>query len=420
MSVRITFLVGLFSLPAVAADADWPQFRGPKRDGISPDKNLLKSWPTDGPSLAWKSDDVGIGFSSVAVVGDLVVTLGDRQDGCHLVAVSRKDGKQVWDSKVGAKGDGGGYRGSRGTPTVDGDRVYALCPRGELVCCGLKDGDLRWSVDLASDFQGANGHWQYAESPLVDGNKVICTPGAKDATMAALDKMTGKVIWKGATPQGEAAGYSSAMLSQAGGVKQYVTLTSNGVVSFDAEKGKLLWQYGATGERFAGNTANIPTVVLFDDPNKVFAAAGYGRGAGLIGLTRAGDKFNVKELYWRPKLKNKHGGVIRVGKYLYGDQDDGGQIWCAEADTGTVKWNRADGAKGSGSASMCYADGMLYVRFHNGYVSLVDGSPQAYKLVSTFKVPNGTGECWAHPVVVGGKFYVREKETIWCYDVAKK
>ncbi|HVK15262.1 MAG TPA: PQQ-binding-like beta-propeller repeat protein, partial [Gemmataceae bacterium] len=363
---------------------------------------------------------VGIGFSSVAVVGDLVVTLGDRNDGCHLIAVSRNDGKRVWDVQVGAKGDGGGYRGSRGTPTVDGDRVYALCPKGELVCCGLKDGAKVWEKHLAKDFQGSSGGWQYAESPLVDGDKLVCTPGGKDATVAALNKATGDVLWKGATKQGEAAGYSSVMVSHAGGVKQYVTLTSNGVVSFDAEKGKLLWQYGTTNERFAGNTANIPTVVLFDDPNKIFAATGYGRGAGLISLSRAGDKFNVKEVYWSPKLKNKHGGIIRVGKHLYGDHDDTGRIWCADSDTGKFKWERDDGAKGSGSASMCYADGMLYVRFQNGYVSLVDANPSAYKLAGTFKVPNGTGDCWAHPVVVGGKCYVREKETIWCYDVAKK
>lgn len=409
----------MLTLPALAADGDWPQFRGPKRDGISPDKNLLKSWPEDGPPLAWKAEDIGIGFSSVAVAGELVITLGDKDDGCYIVAVSRKDGKPVWSTRIGDRGDGGGYKGSRGTPTIDGNFAYAICPRGELACVDLKDGKQKWAVHFVKDFKGSGGGWQYSESPLVDGNKVLCTPGGKEATMLALDKLTGKVIWKGASPQGESAGYSSIMPSNAGGTKQYVTLTSNGVVSFAAANGKFLWQFGTTRERFAQNTANIPTVVLMDDPNRIFAAAGYGRGAALIGLTSAGGKIDSKELYWSQKLNNKHGGIIRVGKYIYGDLDDSGRIWCADAATGNIQWTRKDEARGNGSASMCYADGMLYVRFQNGHVSLVDADPKAYKLVSTFKVPNGTGDCWAHPVVIGGKFYVREKGTIWCYNVAK-
>ena len=348
----------LSSLPLTAAEPDWPQFRGPKRDGLSTDKNLLKSWPDAGPPLAWKATGVGVGFSSVAVVGDKVLTMGDKKvgadknDACFVVAVKRSNGEKLWETSVGPAG--GNVAGPCSTPTVDGDAVYALNQFGILVCLALADGTERWRVDLPKDYKGVHGDWQYAESPLVDGDKLVCTPGGHQATMLALDKKTGKMIWKGLSPKGEAAGYSSIVISQAGGTKQYVTLTSNSVVSFDAETGKLLWRYGSEHKRFADNTANIPTVVLLEDPNQIFAAAGYGRGGGLIGLASSGDKIDAKEEYWSKELANKHGGVIRVGGFLYGDHDDNGRFWCADAKTGEVKWTRKDKAKGDGSAAMVW------------------------------------------------------------------
>jgi outer membrane protein assembly factor BamB len=420
MNGRLWFVSLLSALPVAAAEPDWPQFRGPKRDGNSPDKGLLKSWPADGPRLAWKSEGVGEGFSSVAVVGDKVITMGDLDDACYVFAVSREDGRRLWRAKVGKPGGGSGYPGPRCTPTVDGDSVYAIGQHGDFVCVALATGKERWRVNFAKDFKGSSGTWQYSESPLVDGEKVMCTPGGREATMLALRKSDGKVAWRGYTPDGESAGYSSIMPCRAGGTRQYVTLTSVSVVSFAADSGKLLWRYGGTSKRFADNMANIPTVVLFDDPNLIFASAGYGRGGAMIEVFSAGGRFDAKELYWNDKLENKHGGVIRVGDYLYGDQDDQGKIWCAEARTGRVKWTRKDSSDGGGSAALVYADGMLYVRYQNGWVSLVPADPKAYKHVSTFRVPNGRGNCWAHPVVIGGKLYVRERDVIWCYDVAQK
>jgi outer membrane protein assembly factor BamB len=423
MNLHVCCFLLVSTLPLFAADPDWPQFRGPKRDGHSPDMGLLKSWPTDGPRLAWKSVGVGEGFSSVAVVGDKVVTMGDVGNSCFVFAVSRKDGAQIWQSRVGDSKGGGGYPGPRCTPTVDGNLVYALGQFGDLVCIELANGNLKWRANLPKDYKGGSGMWGFAESPLVDGDKLVCTPGGKEATILALNKKTGKYIWKGFTPDGEAAGYSSIMISQAAGTKQYVTLTSKSLVAVAADSGKFLWRYGAakSKEKFADNTANVPTVVLFDDANLIFAAAGYGQGGGaLIQLTSAGGRIDTKERYWNDELKNKHGGVIRVGAFLYGDRDDSGRIWCADAKTGKVAWTRKDEAEGSGSASMAYADDMLYVRYANGWVALVHADPKSYHFVSTFRVPNGTGNCWAHPVVIGGKLYLRERDTIWCYDVAKK
>jgi outer membrane protein assembly factor BamB len=420
MAHHLSLLAALVALPVPAAEPDWPQFRGPKRDDISPDKGLRKSWPADGPPLAWKAEGVGDGFSSVAVVGDKVLTMGDAGDASFVFARSRKNGSKVWEAKVGKSGGGGGYPGPRCTPTVDGDRVFALGQYGDLVCLSLADGNELWRAHLVKDFHGASGFWGYAESPLVDGDKVIVTPGGPEATMLALNKMTGKPIWKGHTPDGEAAAYSSVVASTAAGTRQYVTLTTKSVVSFSADGGKFLWRYGATGNRFADNMANVPTVVLFEDPNWIFAAAGYGRGAGLVELKSKGGAIEPHEIYWTGKLNNKHGGVVRVGGYLYGDEDDSGHIWCAEAKTGKIVWSRKDRPDGSGSASMTYADGMLYVRYQNGWVSLVSADPKEYREVSTFRVPNGRSTCWAHPVVIGGRLYVREKDVVWCYDVAAK
>jgi outer membrane protein assembly factor BamB len=417
MSHRLALIASLIALPAIDAEPHWPQFRGPNRDGHSPDTGLLREWPADGPPLAWKAEGVGIGYASVAVVGDKVLTAGDADDASHVYAVSRVDGKKLWEARIGRAGEGGGYPGTRSTPTVDGDRVYALSPHGDLACLNLADGKERWRVSLPKDFDGVAGGWQYSESVLVDGNKVVCTPGGKRATMLALDKQTGKPVWRGVTPDGEEAGYSSIVVSTACGTRQYVTLTSNAVVSFAADSGKLLWQYGNRDDRFAGNTANIPTVVLTADPNLVFATAGYGRGGGLIRLESAGETFKPHEEYWSDRLRNKLGGVVRVGDFLYGDEDASGNLWCAEVRTGKVMWARKDRGDGAGSASLCSADGMLYVRFDNGYVSLVEATPKAYHRVSTFRTPNGRGQCWAHPVVIGGRLYIREKDAIWCYDV---
>jgi outer membrane protein assembly factor BamB len=417
MSQRISLIAALIALTAIAAEPDWPQFRGPQRDGHSPDTGLLKEWPADGPPLAWKAEGVGIGYASVSVVGDKVLTAGDADDASHVYAVSRVDGKTLWKARIGRAGEGGGYPGTRSTPTVDGDRVYTLGPQGDLACLNLADGKERWRVSLPKDFDGVAGGWQYSESVLVDGNNVVCTPGGKHATMLALDKRTGKLIWRGVTADGEEAGYSSIVVSTAGGTRQYVTLTSNAVVSFAADNGKLLWQYGNRDDRFAGNTANIPTVVPTTDPNLIFATAGYGRGGGLVRLESAGGVIKPHEEYWSEQLRNKLGGVVRVGDYLYGDEDASGNLWSAEVRTGKVMWSRKDRGEGAGSASLCYADGMLYVRFDNGYVSLVEATPKAYHRVSTFRIPNGRGQCWAHPVVIGGRLYIREKDVIWCHDL---
>ena len=263
--------------------------------------------------------------------------------------------------------------------------MYALGQFGDFVCLDVKDGAERWKKNFGKDFKGKSGGWNYTESPLVDGDKVVVTPGGSDATMAALNKKTGEIIWKGVVPGGDTAGYSSIFAADIEGTRQYIQLMANGLVSFSADKGELLWRYGVMKDRFGQNTANIPTPVV--KGNQVFQSAGYGRGAALVTISSNGGKFDVKEEYWQKDLTNKHGGIINVGDRLFGDRDDRGQLWSADFKTGESKWAKGERTKGSGSASPTYADGLLYVRYANGWVSLVQ--PKDGKEISTFKVANG-------------------------------
>lgn len=407
------FALAITALPAVGSD--WPMFRGPDRTGVSKETGLLKSWPEKGPPLAWKAEGLGVGFSSVSVMDDRVFTMGDVNKDCFLFGIDRAKGVIEWQLKVGQAG--GNYQGPRGTPSTDGELVFALGQFGDLVCAKAKGGEEVWRKNLPKDFGGRSGGWNFTESPLIDGDHLIVTPGGSEATMVALEKKTGNVAWKGTVPGGDTAGYASPVIANFGGTKQYVTLMANGLASFAAKDGKMLWRYGTAADRFGHNTANIPTPIIKGD--YVFAAAGYGRGAALLKVTKGGDEFAVEEVYWKKELTNKHGGVIRVGDRLFGDRDDSGHPWCADFTTGKVIWGRKNEGEGRGSASMTYADGRLYVRYSDGWVVLADATADQYKEVSAFKVPN-KGNTWAHPVVVGGKFYVRERETLYCYDVRAK
>lgn len=406
-----------FALTLTLSAADWPTFRGADRTDVSKETGLLSKWPADGPKVAWTSKGLGVGFSSVAVMGDMIYTLGDVDKDCLLFGIDRKTGTQKWKLKVGPNGGGGGYTGPRCTPSTDGENVYALGFAGDLVCA-TKGGKEVWRKNFAKDFKGRAGGWSYSESPLIDGDKLIATPGGSKAAVVAFNKKTGAVEWSGAIPDGDdSAGYSSVVIGNQGGTKQYITLMANGLVSFDAKTGKMLWRYGTGKDRFGQNTANIPTPIVSGD--YVFASAGYNRGAALLKITKSGAEFAVEEIYWKKELTNKHGGVLLVGDKLYGDRDDSGNPWCADLMTGNVVWSRK-GGEGHGSASLTYADGKLYIRYSDGWVALVDATADKYTLLSEFKVPNGRNNTWAHPVVSGGKLYIRELDTLYCHDISGK
>ncbi len=388
---------------------DWPQWRGPERSGVSAETGILQTWPDGGPKLLWEGGAVGEGFSSLAITRGKIYTMGDKDGSSHLFALDQNGGRVLWSVKVG--NPGGNYSGTRCTPTVDSGNVYAIGQFGDLVCVS-ESGRVTWKKNLAQEYGGKAGGWNFSESVLIDGNQLICSPGSDKASVVALDKRNGNEIWKTQLPGQREAHYSSWVISNAAGVKQYVRLFNGGTYGISASDGKFLWHYNT----FGGNTANIPTPIPFD--NYIFTAAGYGKGGALLQLSRSGSGVSAKEVYFSKELKNKHGGVIKIGNYIYGDFDDRGQPWCADVMTGNIAWKKERGA-GGGSASITSADNRLFIRYQDSTMVLADASPEGgYQEISKFKIPDNMKQSWAHPVVSDGKLYLRGNDKILCYDIA--
>ena len=398
------------------AKAEWPQWRGPNRDGISNETGLLTEWPVDGPKLLWQVEGMGKGYASVAIADGRLFTLGQVDKDTHLIALNAADGAKLWSAPIGPGNP-------NCTPTVDGDRVYALGREGDLVCCNVQTGDIVWRKNFGRDLGGKMmSGWGYSESPLVDGDRLICTPGAPDAEIAALDKRTGDVVWKSAAPADwggtkgkDGAGYSSVVVSHGAGVKQYVQLTGRGVVGVAAADGKFLWAYN----KIANGTANIPTPIPTGD--LIFCSSGYGTGAALLKLVKDGDGVKAEEMYFlKPDvLQNHHGGMVLVGDYVYCCHGhNNGFPMCIELKTGKRMWEQERGA-GEGSAAVLYADGHLYFRYENGEMALIRAAPEKYELKSHFKLASVKGRSWPHPVIVDGKLYIRDQDSLLCYDVKR-
>ncbi len=416
MLLATTYLPGADNRPA---GDYWPQWRGPNRDDHSPDTGLLKTWPQGGPPLLWEAKGAGRGYASVAIAAGKLYTMGDGPSTAddkdeYLLCFDEATGKQLWKAKLGPPWNSGqpNWQSSRSTPTVDGDLVYVLTPHGDLVCLETAGGKERWRKNLKKDFGGKKGDgWGYSESVLVDGEKLVCTPGGPKTTMAALDKKTGETIWTAAVPNNRGAGHASIVIAEVGQTRVYVQTTAGGEIGVRAKDGKVLWTYPIDR-----TTAVIPTPIVRGD--LVFFTAGYGRGGALLRQVPTPDGgVKVEEVYPLQKpLANKHGGVILVGDYLYGDTDSSGMPYCAEFLTGKVRWKKR--GSGRGSASLTYADGNLYVRYESGTLALVPASPEDYKEVSSFKIPHsGNRPSWSHPVVIGGKLFLREGDYILCYDL---
>ncbi|MFO0869886.1 MAG: PQQ-binding-like beta-propeller repeat protein [Pirellulales bacterium] len=394
---------------------EWSQWRGPARDGISPETGLLKSWPAEGPPLAWKATGIGDGFSSVVVAHGRIYTMGKQGGASYLFALKEEDGSILWKAKV-ADGDDA----PNCTPTVDQDLVIGLGFKGELVCVNAASGEELWRKNFGKDFGGRMmSGWGYSESPLFDGERVICTPGGDAAMLAALDKRTGNVVWRTAMPPGGQAGgdgaaYSSIVISNGGGVKQYVQLVGRGVIGVSAKDGTLLWGYN----RIANGTANIPTPLVKGD--LVFCSTGYQTGAALLKLSPAGSgKVRAEEVYFLDSktMQNHHGGMLLVGDHVYcGHGHNEGFPLCLNLATGREAWRPGRGA-GSGSAAVAYADGHLYFRYQNGTMALIEATPQEYRLKGKFELGSRLRESWPHPVIAHGKLYARDQDVLLCYDV---
>lgn len=411
LAVLFLVVLPLAADPPALKAFDWPQWRGPNRNGLSRETGLLREWPAEGPTQLWLARGLGNGFSSVAVAGGRIFTLGDRKRNCHLIALDEATGKELW-----ATPTGGGSPNC--TPTVDGERVYALTRQGELACLGVEKGEVRWQKKFAKDFGGRMmSGWGYSESPLVDGDRLICTPGGDSAALVALNKLTGEVIWKAPIPGAGGSGYASIVIAEVGGIRQYITLLGSGIVGVDARDGQLLWRYG----KIANDTANIPTPIVRGD--LVFTSTGYGIGAALLQLVPSSTGVDVKERYFLKgnTLQNHHGGMVLVGEHVYGGHGhSNGLPFCLHLESGKFAWKPQRGA-GERSASVVYADGHLYFRYESGKMALVEATPEGYRLKSAFALPRHSGrESWPHPVVANGRLYVRDQDVLMCYDVKQK
>jgi outer membrane protein assembly factor BamB len=409
---------GVLALSGLLA-ANWPQWRGPQRDGISQETGLLQEWPEEGPPLVWKVDNLGGGYSTPAVVNDRIYLLNNKGNENEFVqALDVKNGQQIWETRIGKVGNPGQrppYPGARSTPTIDGELMYALGSDGDLACLETSTGKIRWQKHLRNDFGGKYGEWAYSESPLVDGDIVVCTPGGEQATLIALNKRSGDVIWKAPVPSqergGEEAGYASVVIANVGGKKQYVQFLQKGVVGVDPETGKFLWRYDRTAEN---SPANIPTPVARD--GFVYSASGRG-GGGLVEISVQGDEIDVKEVYFDRKLPTSIGGAVLLGDYLYGTS--GPSMVCVDFKTGAIKWTKE---RAVAPASLCYADGRLYLHGERtGELALVEATPEEYREHGRFTPPDqpdrGNSQAWAYPVVADGRLYVHDLGTLWCYDV---
>jgi outer membrane protein assembly factor BamB len=395
--------------------ADWPQWRGPNRDGISHDTGLLQQWPKEGPKLVWKTTDIGSGYSTPSVVGDrLYLLANDGLDNEFVAAISVNDGKRFWSTRLGKVGQPNqtpSFPAARSTPTVEGDVLYALSSDGDLACVEATSGSIRWRKHLRADFGGKPGTWAYAESPLIDGDALIATPGGSEATLVALRKKTGEVIWKCHVPEGDEAAYASALAIEVDSVRQYVQLLQKGLVGVEAKTGKFLWRFNKPVSRF---NANIPTPVFGDGIAYVGSA---GTGGGAVRLQARDGGVAAEPLYFDANLPTAIGGAVKVGDYLYGTTNSA--LLCVEFKTGRVQWKE----RVLGAASLCFADGRLYMHGENGEVALVQPLPEGYRTQGRFTPPgppkrtNNMEKAWAYPVVAGGRLYLRDHGCLWCYDI---
>ncbi|WP_184194168.1 PQQ-binding-like beta-propeller repeat protein [Armatimonas rosea] len=404
-AARFVFSVVALGVVSAALAADWPQFRGPERTGLSKETGLLKAWPDGGPKLAWKATGLGESHTTVSIAKGKVFGMGLVGEDEKVWALDEKTGKQLWSVKIANKIElqarQGGY-GSRATPTVEGDFLYTIGVAGDVLCMKVSDGSIVWRKHLVTDFGGQVPVWGYSESPLVDGNKLIVTPGGQSA-MVALNKTTGATIWK--SPLRNRASYSSAQTAIVNGQKQYIQFLATGVFGVSATDGAPVWNYTNPG---GGEWRDINCSMPLYRDGMVFAATAYQKGGGLV-KPGAGA---AQEQYFLREMQNHHGGMVLVGDYIYGTGNN--SLMCVEFKTGKIVWE----SRAPGKGSITYADGLLYVRNERGPVTLVEANPKEYVQRGQFEQPDRTREpAWAYPVVANGKLYIHDMDTLLCYDI---
>jgi outer membrane protein assembly factor BamB len=384
---------------------DWPQWRGPRRDGISAETGLLKQWPSGGPPLAWQTKGAGTGYSSFAVSGGRLYTLGAREQQEYVIAFDAASGKRLWEVAHGRRFSNDRGDGPRATPTVEGDRVYAFGASGDLSVLEAATGKVVWTINVLSRFGGSNINWGLSESPLVLKDRILVQAGGRGAAIVALRKTDGGEIWR---TQSDEPGYASGVVHEVGGVREAVFFTAERAVGIAVDDGRLLWSYN----RVANRTANIATPIVRG--NHVFLSSDYGTGAALLELSAAGGGLTARQVYFTNEMRNHHASSVLIGDHLYGFS--GSILTAMHFLTGQVAWRDRSVGKGSVVA----ADGRLYLYSENGVVGLAEPNPEKYVEHGRFQIRAGNLPTWSHPVVSGGRLFLRDQDTIYAYDVTAR
>ena len=418
MHITKTFssLSVLVAMLSSASADDWPQWRGPGRDGISRETGLNLDWSQKKLPLLWAFREGGAGYSSPTIVGGTLYCQGAAEGSDFAFALDTETGKLKWKQPLGAQFNQDRGDGPRGSVSVDGDALYLIRGGGELDCLAAADGKPLWKKDLKSDLGGAlMSGWGYSESPLVDGELVICTPGGDKGTLAALNKKTGAVVWRSVDWK-EAAGYSSPIVAEVDGVRQYIQFTRGGVGGVGAKDGTLLWS-----SKIARNDVAVIATPIYHD-HLVYVSSGYGAGCGCVRLSRDGDKFKADEQYSNKKLSNHHGGVVLVGDHLYGYSDGRGWV-CQNLKTGENAWEEK-GADRPGKGSVISVDGRLLCFEENtGSLTCVKASPDGWQEFGRLELPEKSriqtkdNKVWSHPVIANGKLYLRHHDLLFCFKM---
>jgi outer membrane protein assembly factor BamB len=403
--VTMTVLLALPVAVSNRAVDDWPQWRGPNRDGISKEAGLKKSWPAGGPPLAWRTTGAGEGYSSFAVADGRVYTMGARGNTEYVLAFDAASGKRLWATPNGSRFGNDRGDGPRGTPTIEAGRVYAYGASGDFSVLDATTGKSIWTVNVLRQFGGSNITWGLSESPLVLSDRILVNAGGNGASVVALKKTDGSLIWKS---QNDEPGYSSAVVQEIGGIRQAVFFTGQRAIGVDVKDGRLLWSY----DKVANRTANIATPVVRG--NRVFLSSDYGTGAALLEMSAGGGGISAKEVYFTREMRNHHASSVLVGDHLFGFS--GAILTAMKFDDGQVAWRARDFPKGS----LVFADERLYLYSERGDVALAEPSPSGYREHGRFQLQTGSLPTWSHPVVSGGKLFLRDQDVIYAYDVAAR
>jgi outer membrane protein assembly factor BamB len=406
MRVLVALAIAVAASSFVPAQVpDWHQWRGPNRDGHSAETGLLKQWPAAGPPQMWRATGAGTGYSSFSASDGRLYTQGARGNVEYVIAFDAVSGKRLWETANGARFRNEQGDGPRGTPTAEGNRVYAFGGSGDLSALDAATGQKVWSINVVQQFGGTTPYWGYSESPLIVGDRIVLNAGGSRSSIVAINKADGRTLWQN---HGDEAGYSSPMLLRTGSLQHVVFFTGRRAMAVDPRDGRLLWSYN----RASNSTANIATPVVRG--NRVFFSSDYGTGGALLDVRAAGNIASAQEVYFTREMRNHHSSSVVVGDYLYGFSSS--ILTALKFDTGELAWRNRSVGKGS----LIYADERLYLYSENGVVGLADAAGDAYRERGRFTLQTSSSPTWSHPIITQGKLILRDQDNVYAYDVRGK